>query len=82
MGMRLLTCIAYFWVAGCYWFVAKDLFACYRALFGVCWVRFSPLVHKFDLLFHFGSSAGLIRLAYLDLAMDPNCLGEALFPHI
>jgi hypothetical protein len=49
---------------------------------GCVWVRFSPLVHIFCLLFYFGSSAGLIRLAYLDLAMDPNSLGEALSPHI
>jgi hypothetical protein len=48
---------------------------------GCVWVRFSPLVHKLCLLFHFGSSAGLIRLAYLDLAMDPNSLGEALSLH-
>ena len=33
---------------------------------GCAWVRFSPLVHNFCLLFHFDSSAGLIRLAYLD----------------
>ena len=33
---------------------------------GCAWVRFSPLVHNLCLLFHFGSSAGLIRLAYLD----------------
>ena len=49
---------------------------------GCVWVRFSPLVHIFCLLFYFCSSTGLIRLAYLDLAMDPNSLGEALSPHI
>ena len=38
------------------------------------WVRFSPLVHTLCLLFHFGSTAGLIRLASLDL-----CFGSQQF---